>query len=238
MKNDSPLDIIRGIKSLIELEKESGLDEMALKHAANQDLLSPGSSGPSAAEKQKALDELREAVLACKGCALCRSRRNAVFGEGDADAGLMFVGEAPGLQEDIQAKPFVGRAGTLLTKIIEAMGLTRQDVYIANCLKCRPPQNRNPLPAEIDACRSFFMEQIRIIAPEIICCLGKFAAQTVLMSEEPISRLRGKFYELEGIKVMPTFHPAYLLRNPKEKRLVWEDMKKIRDYLEIRGRDS
>jgi len=234
MKDDSLIKIVKDIRSRVELEKEAGLDELALKQFIKRGSLTSSPAGFSAIEKQEALDELREAVLSCGRCALCRLRRNAVFGEGNASAELMFIGEAPGLQEDIQARPFVGKAGVLLTKIIEAMGLKRKDVYIANCLKCRPPQNRNPLPAEIAACRDFFMGQIRIICPKVICCLGKFAAQTVLMSEEPISRLRGKFYEFEGIKAMPTFHPAYLLRNPQDKRLVWEDMKKIRDYL--RGR--
>ncbi len=145
----------------------------------------------------------------------------------------MFIGEAPGFDEDQQGLPFVGAAGQLLTKIIEAMKLKREDVYIANCLKCRPPGNRNPEPAEIASCSPILARQIEIIAPEIICALGKFAAQTLLESEEPISRLRGKFHDFRGIKLMPTFHPAYLLRNPGDKKIVWEDMQKIMRELGI-----
>ena len=167
----------------------------------------------------------------CIKCDISANRKNIVNGHGNIRSPIMFIGEAPGLQEDIQGKLFVGKAGVLLTKIIEAMGLKRDDVYIANCLKCRPPHNRNPLPSEIIACREFFMKQIQIIEPKVICCLGKFASQTVLMSDESITKLRGNFFDFESRKVMPTFHPAYLLRNPQEKRLVWEDMKKIRDYL-------
>jgi uracil-DNA glycosylase len=241
MTSDSVQDIIKKLRNYIELEKESGMDEIMLASVIkNKDIIdtlqtnqiSPSSEKIySLQDKKHVLAELKEAALNCTQCGICRSRRNVVFGEGSVDAKLMFIGEAPGMQEDIQGKPFVGKAGALLTKIIEAIGIKRDDVYIANCLKCRPPQNRNPLPSEIFACRDFFLKQIEIIGPKVICCLGKFAAQTVLMSEEPISSLRGKFYELSGIKVMPTFHPAYLLRNPQDKRMVWEDMKKIRDYL-------
>jgi uracil-DNA glycosylase len=241
MKDDSLKNIIRDLKNYIELEKESGMDEFMLSSVMkNQDLVVPQQADEISQfsikpltlnEKKSALDKLKEAVSECTQCGLCRLRRNIVFGEGAVEAKLMFIGEAPGMQEDIQGKAFVGKAGELLTKIIEAIGFKRADVYIANCLKCRPPQNRNPLPSEIIACREFFLKQIEIIGPKVICCLGKFAAQTVLMSEEPISKLRGKFHELGGIKVMPTFHPAYLLRNPQDKRLVWEDMKKVRDLL-------
>jgi DNA polymerase len=240
---------IEDIKNFINLEKESGMDEFMLKS-----ILSHKPSGQPAGyshspDKKINLENLEKRVRECKECPLCESRRNTVFGEGKADADLMFVGEAPGLEEDIQGRPFVGKAGSLLTKIIEAMGLKREDVYIANCLKCRPPQNRSPLPSEVVACREFLLEQIRTIMPKAICCLGKFAAQTLLMTEEPITSLRGRFCDLEGInpvrnsttsastdisnrvKVMPTFHPAYLLRNPKDKRLVWQDMKKLLSYL-------
>jgi len=143
----------------------------------------------------------------------------------------MFIGEAPGEEEDIQGFPFVGRAGQLLTKIIEAMGMEREDVYIANVLKCRPPHNRMPLPTEILSCAQNIKRQVEIIKPKVICTLGKFASQTLLKTQIPITALRGKFQEYNGIKVMPTFHPAYLLRNPQDKRLVWEDMKKIRKEL-------
>ncbi|MGB2661425.1 MAG: uracil-DNA glycosylase, partial [Candidatus Omnitrophota bacterium] len=150
-----------------------------------------------------------------------------VPGEGDPRADLMFIGEAPGGDEDRQGRPFVGRAGQLLTKIIESVGLKREDVFIGNILKCRPPGNRNPLPDEIAACNSFLLKQIDIIKPKVICALGKFAAQTLLDTETPISRLRGKFYDYHGTKLMPTYHPAYLLRNSQGKKDVWEDMKKV-----------
>jgi DNA polymerase len=139
----------------------------------------------------------------------------------------MFIGEAPGQDEDIQGLPFVGRAGQLLTKIIEAMGLKRDEVYIANILKCRPPNNRIPLPDEIAACEDIVKRQVAIINPKVICTLGKFASQTLLKTQAPISVLRGHFQEYNGIPVMPTFHPAYLLRNPADKKLVWSDMKKV-----------
>jgi uracil-DNA glycosylase family 4 len=166
-------------------------------------------------------------VLKCVKCPLAKTRINVVFGEGNPKAKLMFIGEAPGADEDEQARPFVGRAGQLLTKIIEAMGLKREDVYIANILKCRPPENRNPLPEEIECCSPYLLEQVRIIGPKVICALGKFSSQTLLNTETPISQLRGNFHDYHGTKLMPTYHPAYLLRNPSEKKTVWEDMKKI-----------
>ncbi|NQT95862.1 MAG: uracil-DNA glycosylase [Candidatus Omnitrophica bacterium] len=231
MSGKSLSGIIKDIKNFIALEKESGLDEVMLTSILKSKSETKGESGPILLDKKERLKALEEQALGCKECDLSESRRNVVFGQGNPHASLLFIGEAPGMEEDIQGKPFVGRAGTLLTKIIEAIGLKREDVYIANCLKCRPAQNRNPLPSEIIACRSFFMKQIEIIEPKVICCLGKFAAQTLLMTDESITRLRGKFYNFEDTKVMPTFHPAYLLRNPQDKRLVWEDMKKVRDHL-------
>jgi len=154
-----------------------------------------------------------------------------VFGVGNPDADLMFVGEAPGADEDVQGIPFVGRAGQLLTKIIEAIGLTRDDVYIANIIKCRPPQNRNPEPDEVATCEPFLFRQVDIIKPKIIVALGKYAAQTLLRTETPISRLRGRQFDYRGAKLIPTFHPAYLLRNPSSKREVWEDMKLVKKLL-------
>jgi len=231
MSNYSFDKIIKDIKNFIGLEKESGMDELMLKNILKNKAQVAADSLQVEESQEEQLMALKEKALECSECVLCESRRNVVFGEGSSSASLMFIGEAPGMEEDIQGKPFVGKAGALLTKIIQAINLTREDVYIANCLKCRPPQNRNPLPSEIIACREFFMKQIEIISPKVICCLGKFASQTLLMSDESITRLRGRFHNYEGIKVMPTFHPAYLLRNPQEKRLVWEDMKRIRDYL-------
>jgi DNA polymerase len=154
-----------------------------------------------------------------------------VFGDGNPEAKLVFIGEAPGRDEDVQGLPFVGAAGKLLTRIIEAMGFRRQEVYIGNILKCRPPQNRNPLPQEIAVCKHYIDEQLRIINPRFICTLGKFAAQTLLETTTPITKLRGQFFEYRDISLVPTFHPAYLLRNPSGKKLVWEDMKKIMELL-------
>jgi uracil-DNA glycosylase len=168
-------------------------------------------------------------------CSRCKlhtlGRRQIVFGVGNPDADLMFVGEAPGADEDEQGVPFVGRAGQLLTKIIEAIDLKRDDVYIANVIKCRPPGNRNPEPDEVETCEPFLFQQIDIIKPKVIVALGKFAAQALLRTDAPISKLRGGVYEYRGAKLIPTFHPAYLLRNPSSKREVWEDMKKVRDLL-------
>jgi DNA polymerase len=151
-----------------------------------------------------------------------------VFGEGNPGAKLVFIGEAPGRDEDLQGEPFVGQAGQLLNKIIQAIQLRREEVYIANIIKCRPPENRNPEPDEIAACEPFLIKQLQVIRPRLICALGAFAAQTLLKTEEKISSLRGNFHEYQGIPLMPTYHPAYLLRNPSRKREVWEDMKKIK----------
>ncbi len=189
-------------------------------------------SGPvSSQSMDETLENIRGDLGDCRRCKLAGGRTNIVFGSGNPQADLMFVGEAPGADEDAQGLPFVGRAGQLLTKIIEAMGLRREDVYICNILKCRPPKNRNPESDEIAACEPFLFRQINSVKPRVICALGTFGAQTLLKSKEPISRLRGRFLEYRGTKLMATFHPAYLLRNPNEKRKVWEDVQKIRDYL-------
>ncbi len=170
---------------------------------------------------------------ACTRCKLhTLGRRQVVFGVGNPQARLMFVGEAPGEDEDTQGEPFVGRAGQLLTKIIEAMGLTREQVYIANVIKCRPPGNRNPEPDEVETCEPFLFEQLAIVRPRVVVALGKFASQSLLRTTEPITKLRGRVFDWRGASLVPTFHPAYLLRNPPAKRDVWEDMKKVRDLLQ------
>jgi DNA polymerase len=174
---------------------------------------------------------VRKELGDCKRCKLHQTRRTIVFGEGNEKATLMFIGEGPGYEEDVQGRPFVGRAGQLLTKIIESISRSREEVYIANIIKCRPPQNRNPEPDEIQSCHPFLMKQITVIQPKIICALGTFSAQTLLKTDVKITALRGKLYDLEGIKVIPTYHPAFLLRNPEKKREVWEDMKKIAEWL-------
>ena len=172
-------------------------------------------------------NQLRQEANRCKKCELHTTRTNVVFGAGNENADLMFVGEAPGRDEDENGEPFVGRAGQLLTKVIEAMELTRDKVYIANVIKCRPPNNRNPKRTEIESCEPYLIRQIELIKPKVICALGTFATQMLLRTEAKISSLRGNFLEYRGTKVMPTYHPAYLLRNPEGKREVWEDMKKI-----------
>jgi DNA polymerase len=174
------------------------------------------------------LEELRDDIGDCRRCKLHSGRTHVVFGIGNPNAKLMFIGEGPGRDEDLKGEPFVGRAGQLLTDIItKGMGLSREDVYIANVVKCRPPQNRNPEPDEVASCEPFLKKQIELIRPEIIVALGKFAVQTLLQSKVPITRLRGNWHTYMGIKLMPTFHPAYLLRNPADKKLVWEDIKKV-----------
>jgi len=168
-------------------------------------------------------------------CSRCKlhtlGRKQVVFGVGNPNADLMFVGEAPGADEDIQGEPFVGRAGQLLTKIIEAINLRREDVYIANVIKCRPPQNRNPEPDEVQQCEPFLFRQIDVIKPKVVVALGKFAAQSLLKTTDPITRIRGREYRYRDAILMPTYHPAYLLRNPSSKREVWEDMKRVRELL-------
>lgn len=183
----------------------------------------------------EALAAVRADIGDCTRCKLhTLGRRQIVFGVGNPEADLMFVGEAPGADEDVQGIPFVGRAGQLLTKIIEAIDLKREDVYIANVIKCRPPQNRNPEPDEVETCEPFLFQQIDIIKPKVIVALGKFAAQALLRTLDPISRLRGRVYDYRGAKLIPTFHPAYLLRNPASKREVWEDMKLVKKLLNSR----
>jgi uracil-DNA glycosylase family 4 len=183
--------------------------------------------GQGPARFSETLSEIRSDLGDCQRCRLARGRNKIVFGDGDPGAKLVFVGEGPGFEEDQQGKPFVGAAGQLLTRIIEAIQLDRSRVYICNIIKCRPPRNRNPEADEIRSCFPFLERQIAAIQPDFICALGTFAAQTLLKTTMSISRLRGRFYEYNGIKVLPTYHPAYLLRNPEKKRDVWEDMKML-----------
>jgi DNA polymerase len=192
-------------------------------------------------EKTTTLEELSAFIGDCKRCKLAPLRTHLVFGVGNPNADLMFVGEAPGADEDARGEPFVGRAGQLLTDIIErGMGLSRADVYICNVIKCRPPDNRNPEPDEVAACEPFLMRQIDLVRPRAIVALGSFAVQALLKVKTPISRLRGNWQEVRGVKLMPTFHPAYLLRSPGEKRLVWQDIQEVMKLLglEIPARGS
>ena len=198
-----------------------------LRHAAPAPR--PSTPSPHAAKR---LEILRtEEIGECRRCRLCESRTKIVFGVGSAEARLMFVGEGPGRDEDAQGIPFVGRAGQLLTDIIKAMKLTREQVYIANVVKCRPPENRTPEPDEVEACRGFLEAQIEIIAPRVIVCLGAVAAHTLLGTSLGITKIRGELREFKGIPVMPTYHPAYLLRSPNKKREVWDDMKQVMGLL-------
>jgi DNA polymerase len=178
------------------------------------------------------LEMIRDDLGACRRCKLHKGRKHIVFGYGNPDARLVFVGEGPGYEEDMQGQPFVGQAGQLLTRILRAIDLTREDVYICNIIKCRPPGNRNPEPDEIAACIPFLRRQLRAIRPKFICALGTFAAQTLLETNTPISRLRGRFYAYKGIDLLPTYHPAFLLRNPSKKADVWQDMQKLQEAYE------
>ena len=197
------------------------------------DLSAKGVSQEPAPMADETLDDLARIALACTKCKLAGTRTQVVYGVGNPNADLMFIGEAPGRDEDLQGEPFVGRAGQLLTDIVKAMKLTRDDVYIANVVKCRPPENRNPEPEELEACRPFIRRQIELIKPRVIVTLGKFALQSLLEKSYSITAARGQWLEYQGIKVMPTFHPAYLLRTPAAKKEVWQDMKKVMAELGI-----
>jgi uracil-DNA glycosylase family 4 len=215
-------EMINDLKSYLEYLKGMGISSLFTSERPSEKVFQSETS---------TLEKVRKELGDCKRCKLHQTRRTIVFGEGNEKSSLMFIGEGPGYDEDVQGRPFVGRAGQLLTKIIQSINLPREEVYITNIIKCRPPQNRNPEPDEIQSCHPFLMKQIRVIQPKIICALGTFSAQTLLKTDTKITALRGKFYDLEGIKVMPTYHPAFLLRNPERKREVWEDMKKIAEWL-------
>jgi DNA polymerase len=183
-------------------------------------------------DKAERLACVEREVIACRKCPLYRTRTHHVFSDGDPDARLVFVGEAPGREEDLQGKPFVGAAGQLLTKMIEAIGLKRQDVYICNVLKDRPPQNRVPLPEEIEACRPYLEQQLDIIRPRVICTLGAVATKALLGPHVSITKIRGQVREYQDLPLVPTFHPAYLLRNPPAKKFAWADLKKVKKLLD------
>lgn len=231
--------LLDDIRTYLEYQKVMGADAIpkaSAKGRSGGGEIKPGSAHVSVrkqerADKRTLLDKLREEIGDCRRCRLWKTRTNLVFGTGNPNASLMFVGEGPGYDEDKKGEPFVGKAGQLLTRIIEAMGLKRSDVYIANVVKCRPPENRNPEPDEMDICMPFLLRQIEIISPKVIICLGTFAAQRLLGTDMKITSLRGRFYERNGIQIMPTYHPAYLLRNPNMKRAVWEDVKKVMEIL-------
>ncbi|MEK6336349.1 MAG: uracil-DNA glycosylase family protein [Acidobacteriota bacterium] len=209
------------------------------RRAVESDLSAPSAplfgdlSAPAALDKSsETLEEIWQDIGDCTRCGLCEARTQVVNTHGNHKARLMFVGEAPGADEDAQGKPFVGRAGQLLTKIIEAIGLKREDVLIGNVNRCRPPGNRQPTLEEAAICRPFLFREIAAVQPEVIVVMGNTALRNLLETREGITRVRGKFQDFRGIKVMPTFHPAYLLRDPSKKRETWEDLKKVRDYLD------
>jgi DNA polymerase len=231
---------------VISLRRHFQLKERAGIRAVSKAAAEPGSSNGVAsagllgevegnlfsdytgAYQTETLEDLRAAIGDCRRCKLWSGRTHLVFGVGNPNAKVMFIGEGPGRDEDLRGEPFVGRAGQLLTDIItKGMGMARADVYIANVVKCRPPENRNPEPDEIASCEPFLKKQIDLVRPKVIVALGKFAVQTLLKSKDPITRLRGIWRDYYGIKLMPTFHPAYLLRNPGDKKFVWEDIKKV-----------
>ncbi|HZI66784.1 MAG TPA: uracil-DNA glycosylase [Thermoanaerobaculia bacterium] len=209
------------LAAVLEYFRDLGVRELFVSSAL------PGTAAGWMADQEA----LQAYLVDCSRCKLAGSRQRIVFGFGNPNADLMFVGEAPGREEDEQGIPFVGAAGQLLSKIIEAMGMRREDVFIVNTVLCRPPNNRNPEPDEVASCRPFLQEQIRLVAPRVIVTLGTFAAHAILETDEPISRLRGRWRSAHGARVMPTFHPAYLLRSPQHKKDVWGDMQNVRDYL-------
>lgn len=215
------------------LEAQMGVDRSPAHAAASPDAQATPLPSQHALDplSRLSLAELEAVAKQCTACRLHRSRTHVAFGVGNPQADLMFVGEAPGRDEDLQGEPFVGRAGQLLTRIIEAIGMKRQDVYIANVIKCRPPNNRNPEEDEISRCEPYLIRQIALVKPRLIVALGTFAAQTLLKTKLPISQLRGRFHTYQGVKLMPTFHPAFLLRNPERKRAVWEDMQAVQREL-------
>lgn len=245
------VDLVAALRTYVEYQRELGVSDFPVALASASPV--PRRPAPAVVERVErvpersvdlftspglaatgSLEDLRAFIGDCQRCKLAPHRTNLVFGVGNPRARLVFVGEGPGHDEDVKGEPFVGRAGQLLTEIItKGMKLRREDVYIANVIKCRPPGNRNPEPDEVTSCEPFLLRQLELIGPEVIVALGKFAAQTLLRSKTPITHLRGRWHDYHGIKLMPTFHPAYLLRNPGDKRLVWEDIRKVMGVLGI-----
>lgn len=233
--------IVENIKNMLEFYQILGFESLPINFSlSNKALtssvtLSQARSQPTL-DREAALKVLREEIGDCRRCKLSNRRTNIVFGEGNHSARLMFIGEAPGKEEDLQARPFVGDAGMLLTRLIERMGFKREDVYIANIVKCRPPMNRDPEIDEIEKCRGFIERQIEIINPAVIMSLGRISVQTLTGNTKlKITAIRGNFFDYKGIPLMPTFHPAYLIRNPKDKWLTWGDAQKVIEKLKSKG---
>ena len=240
--------IVSDVRMHLEFQKALGVS--VIETTIAKDICQASIAAPSAQKLVQAPEEsetkkpaaaiagglaaVRDELGDCTRCKLCKGRKTIVFGEGDPDAVLVFVGEGPGQEEDQQGRPFVGAAGQLLTDIIvKGMKLNREDVYICNIVKCRPPGNRNPEPDEIEACEPFLIKQLQAIRPGVIVALGNVAVKTLLKTKEGITKLRGTWKTYQGIPLMPTFHPAYLLRNPSDKKLVWEDIKKVLVEMEM-----
>jgi uracil-DNA glycosylase len=237
------LAVVTDIRMHLEYQKALGVSSVEIsvpgtaqgRAMDDNETASPGPSGfiRESPEGRGGLAAVREELGDCTRCRLCGGRKTIVFGEGDPEAALVFIGEGPGQEEDQQGRPFVGAAGQLLTDIIvKGMKLRREDVYICNIVKCRPPNNRNPEPDEIEACEPFLIKQLQAIGPKLIVGLGNIAVKTLLRTKAGITSLRGTWRSYQGIPLMPTFHPAYLLRNPADKKLVWEDIKKVMAEME------
>ena len=236
-------EILKDIKGILEFYQALGFDTLPISFEAvrrvyreekNDSRVVASSVIPGVTKlKEAALKALREEIGDCKRCKLSPGRKNIVFGAGSPDARLMFIGEGPGREEDLQARPFVGDAGMLLTRLIEKMGFRREDVYIANIVKCRPPMNRDPERDEIEICRGYIEKQIEIINPQVIISLGRISSQTLIGNTAlKMTSTRGRFFDYNGTPLMPTFHPAYLLRNPKDKWLTWSDAQKVLEKLQ------
>jgi DNA polymerase len=223
------------MREILEYLRDLGFEDLYRSKVVPPSPSASQRSRPAANEsfpdRAEALSSLCEAVQGCERCELSRSRQKVVFGSGDGSADLMFIGEAPGAQEDRQGLPFVGPAGELLTRIIQAIDLRREDVYIANIVKCRPPGNRDPLPDEVASCRGYLEQQIALVQPRVIVALGKVAAQTLLGMDETLGRMRGRWYDVLDVPTRVTYHPAGVLRNSQWRRPVWEDMQVVRDKL-------
>ncbi len=243
---DRPRNIIGDVKAMLEFYEAMGIEGMpvvlqkrtdiegrtAEKAVGKKAAGAAKAAGHKKSDKAALLREIRDEIGECQRCKLSKSRKNIVFGDGDPNARIMFIGEGPGREEDIQGLPFVGDAGTVLTRLIEKMGLKRSEVYIGNIVKCRPPMNRDPEEDEIKTCRPFIERQIAIIRPEVIVTLGRIALHTLMNNSKlKISAARGNFFEYDDIPLMPTFHPAYLLRNPKDKWLTWADAQKVMEKI-------
>ena len=227
--------LLEDMKDILEFYQALGFERLPItleKESAMLTIPAKGSQTRSRAMKANALRALRKKIGDCKRCKLFDKRTHIVFGEGNPNAELIFIGEAPGREEDIQGRPFVGDAGMLLTRLIEKMGLMKKNVYIANIVKCRPPMNRDPEIDEIETCKGFLERQIEIIEPKVIMSLGRIAAQTLIgNTKAKITSIRGKIFDYKGIPLMPTFHPAYLIRNPKDKWLTWDDAQRVVEIL-------